>query len=78
MATIVSALGERGLIERTPDPQDGRRQVISLTEAGRQRAESARQVREEWLAHAMQERFSERERRMILDALSLLERLTEQ
>src|SRR5215472_12521461 len=78
MATIVAALEQRGLIERTPDPEDGRRQVVSLTEAGRERAESDRQEREEWLARAMQERYSERERRIILDALSLLERLTEQ
>ena len=78
MATIVAALDQRGLIERTPDPEDGRRQVVSLTEAGHERAESDRQVREEWLALAMQERYSERERRIILEALSLLERLTEQ
>ncbi len=77
MATIVAALDQRGLIERTPDPEDGRRQVVSLTEAGRQRAESDRQVREEWLTRAMQERYSEPERRVILDALSLLERLTD-
>src|SRR6201993_5311718 len=78
MATIVAALEQRGLIARTPDPEDGRRQVVSLTDSGRQRAESARQVREEWLATAIQERYSERERRIIIDALSLLERLTEQ
>jgi DNA-binding MarR family transcriptional regulator len=77
MATIVAALEQRGLIARTPDPEDGRRQVVSLTDSGRQRAESARQVREEWLATAIQERYSERERRTILDALALLERLTE-
>jgi DNA-binding MarR family transcriptional regulator len=78
MATIVAALEQRGLVARTPDPEDGRRQVISLTDEGRRRAESDRQVREEWLARAIQERYSERERRVILDALSLLERLTEQ
>lgn len=77
MATIVAALEQRGLIARTPDPEDGRRQVVSLTAAGRRRAESDRQVREEWLARAIQERYSERERRTILEALSLLERLTE-
>src|SRR5438309_369991 len=77
MATIVAALEQRGLIARTPDPEDGRRQVVSLTGAGRRRAESHRQVREEWLARTLQERYSERERRVILDALSLLERLTE-
>lgn len=77
MATIVAALEQRGLIARTPDPEDGRRQVVSLTAAGRRRAESDRQVRQEWLARAIQERYSERERRTILDALALLERLTE-
>ncbi len=75
MATIVAALEQRGLVERTPDPEDGRRQVVSLTKTGRQRAESDRQVREEWLARAIHDRYSERERRTILDALALLERL---
>lgn len=78
MATILAALDEHGLIQRTPDPEDGRRQVISLTADGRRRAESDRQVREEWLARAIQDRYSERERRIILNALSLLGRLTEQ
>jgi DNA-binding MarR family transcriptional regulator len=77
MATILTGLAGHGLIRRTPDPDDGRRQVISLTTAGRRRAENDRQVREEWLARAMQERYSERERRVILDALSLLQRLTD-
>lgn len=77
MATIVTALDQHGLIHRAPDPNDGRRQIISLTTAGRRRAESDRQAREEWLARAMQERYTERERRVINDALSLLERLTD-
>lgn len=78
MAAIVAALDQRGFIGRAADPEDGRRQVISLTAAGRRRAESDRRAREEWLARAMQERYSERERRIIVDALALLERLTEQ
>ena len=77
MAAILAGLDQHGLIRRAPDPDDGRRHVISLTAAGRRRAESDRQIREEWLARAMQERYSERERRVILDALSLLQRLTD-
>ena len=77
MATTLAALEQHGLIQRRPDPDDGRRQVITLTTKGRNRGESARQLREEWLACALQERFSEQERRIIVEALSLLERLTD-
>src|ERR1700759_1812851 len=31
MATIVAALDQHGLIKRAADPNDGRRQIISLT-----------------------------------------------
>jgi DNA-binding MarR family transcriptional regulator len=77
MATILAALERQSLIQREPDPDDGRRQVITLTKDGRNRAESDRQAREEWLARTLQDQFSERERQTILEALSLLQRLTD-
>ncbi|HUO36796.1 MAG TPA: MarR family transcriptional regulator [Mycobacterium sp.] len=77
MAAIVAVLQTRGLIQRTPDPDDGRRQVITLTKDGRRRAESDRQPRAEWLARTLQDQFSERERRVIVDALALLQRLAD-
>ena len=76
VATILAVLDGQGLVRRTPDPLDGRRQQVSLTRAGRERAEGVRQVREEWLARAFQDRFSAAERASVLDALVLLDRLT--
>lgn len=77
MAAILAVLDRHGLTQRAADPEDGRRQVISLTPSGQRRAESHRQIRGEWLARAMQDQYSDRERRIILEALALLERLIE-
>ena len=77
MATTLAGLDRHGLIQRRPDPDDGRRQVITLTAEGRRRAESDRQVREEWLVRAMQDNYSEQERGLIVEALVLLGRITD-
>ena len=77
MATTLSGLDRHGLIERKPDPDDGRRQLITLTPRGSRHAESDRKVRDEWLVQAMQHRYTEREREVINEALSLLQRLTD-
>src|ERR1700679_290154 len=61
MATILKALESRGLIERAPDPADGRRQIISLTASGRDRGEGAQTMRDKWLVRALQERYTDAE-----------------
>ncbi|WP_181806515.1 MarR family winged helix-turn-helix transcriptional regulator [Streptomyces shenzhenensis] len=76
MAATLAALDQQGLIRRSPDPADGRRQLVTLTEAGRARAEGNLQARDEWLARAFQERYTEDERRTLRTAIELLERLS--
>jgi DNA-binding MarR family transcriptional regulator len=76
VAATLSVLEGRGLVRRRPDPADGRRQVISLSAAGRHLVEGSRAAREEWLARAMQDRYTETERRALIKAMALLDRLT--
>ena len=75
MGATLAALEERALIGRRPDPVDGRRQVVSLSDAGVEVITGTRRVREEWLARALQDRYTEAERATIVEALALLERL---
>jgi DNA-binding MarR family transcriptional regulator len=77
VAAILSALRDADLVERHPDPEDGRRQVVSLTTAGRHRLQGDRKVRQEWLAQTLQEHCTEAERQTILKALALLDKAVE-
>jgi DNA-binding MarR family transcriptional regulator len=77
VAPTLAVLAERGLIERRPDPDDGRRQVVSLSRAGRAMFEDARRAGDEWLTRAMQEHYTETERHTLLRAIALLDRLTQ-
>src|SRR6478735_1156036 len=77
VAATLAALDARGLVRRDPDPHDGRRQLVSLSNEGRARLAGDRLAREEWLARALQDGYTDAERRTILDALVLLDRLTQ-
>ncbi|MGX1115233.1 DNA-binding MarR family transcriptional regulator [Streptomyces ambofaciens] len=75
MTATVTALASRGLVERHPDPDDGRRLLITLTAEGVRRVEEGRQARTEWLAGRLQDRCTEEERRTVIAAMAVLERL---
>lgn len=77
MAAILAGIDQHGLIRRTPDPHDGRRQLITLTDAGREVIAGSRRAREEWISRALAEDFTESERQTILAALTLLDRLAQ-
>src|SRR5258708_13935726 len=53
MGAILVSLEALALVSRTPDPNDGRCLVISLTEAGRQAIHGARRHREQRLARPL-------------------------
>jgi len=77
MGATLSALEVRGLVERRPDPGDGRRVVLSITEAGREVMQSRRNARTEQLAQALSAGFTPAEVSQLMAATPLLERLAQ-
>ncbi len=77
MAQTVGELEADQLISRRPDPADGRRALLELTDRGRETLEAHRREREGWLIQAIAEGFSEQEQQILVRALELLRRLAE-
>jgi DNA-binding MarR family transcriptional regulator len=77
MAQTVRELEERGLVVRRPDPDDGRRAFVELTDAGRAALEADRAHRDGWLAGALERELSAQERALLAEAAPLLRRLAD-
>jgi DNA-binding MarR family transcriptional regulator len=77
MGATLAALEARGLIARSPDPQDGRRILLSVTAAGRHTVWSARTAKTERLAQALATGFTPAEVDRLAAAVPLLQRLAE-
>ena len=75
MGATLGALEARGLVERRPDPDDGRRAVMSLTAAGMAVLRNKRSARTQQLAEALSHGFTHAELRHLQAAAPLIERL---
>jgi DNA-binding MarR family transcriptional regulator len=77
MGATLAALEQRGLVARDRDPEDGRRIVLSVTDAGRQVVNDRRGARTELIATALRGGFTDYELAQFLAVVPLLERLAE-
>jgi DNA-binding MarR family transcriptional regulator len=75
VGATLGALEARGLLERRPDPGDGRRAILSTTEAGRKALGDKHDARTALLATALSTEFSAAELRQLMAAAPLIERL---
>jgi DNA-binding MarR family transcriptional regulator len=77
MGATVSALEARGLIQRHPDKDDGRRILLSLTEAGRRLLGDTRTARAAQIAQGLSTGFTNAELEQLLAVAPLIERLAQ-
>jgi DNA-binding MarR family transcriptional regulator len=78
MATTLAGLEERGLVDRRPDPDDGRRVVMTVTEQGRTTVHHRRSESVQRLVTVLGNEFSAAELRELDAVLPLLDRLAEE
>jgi DNA-binding MarR family transcriptional regulator len=77
MTQTINDLEADELIVRRPDPTDGRRTLIELTDHGQATLDEHRRQRETWLARAIASDLSEAEQQQLAKVLSLLRRLAD-
>ena len=77
MGATLSSLESRALVQRTPDPEDGRRVILSITEPGLQVLRDRRNARTERLAEALSSTFTGAELEQLMAVAPLLERLAQ-
>jgi len=76
MGTTIAALEERGLVERTPHPKDGRQVNIALTAKGAALRKQRGDEKRTWLAQAISQ-LDDAERKALFAAGGIIKRLAE-
>jgi len=77
MAETVATLRQAGLVAARSDPTDGRQTLMSVTSAGRKLISNIVPVREAWLEAAVEQNLTPAERRTLLKAADIMERLAD-
>lgn len=75
MSATISVLTELGMVEGRPDPEDGRRTILEVTQSCRDWLEKDRAVRQSWVLFALHKTLNQKERKQLAEALPLLERI---
>jgi DNA-binding MarR family transcriptional regulator len=77
IGVTVASLEAKGLIQRSADPADGRRVILSLTSAGDATVQARRSARDQQFTRALSA-LSTDERAQLLEVMPLLRRLAEE
>jgi DNA-binding MarR family transcriptional regulator len=74
MTKIIAKLEERGLVQRTPHPSDGRQVILSATDQGRAVLAVHERIRDEWLTRTLSD-LTREERDTLRRAAEILEKI---
>ena len=75
LSRLIARLDTDGMIERTPDPKDGRALIIAITRAGKLALRHDMQARRDWLKTSLAQNLSAKELQTLLEAAFHMQRL---
>lgn len=78
MSEIIAPLQESGLISGSPDPNDGRQTIMSLTPKCVKWIQEGRAASHDWLTALIYQKLSVQDQQKLLDAFGLLRQLLEE
>ena len=77
MSAIITSLLEAGLVAGSPDPDDRRQTLMSLSRKCQKLLKDGRAARQDWLTTTIQKKLSSQEQEKLAAAVDLLARLIE-
>jgi DNA-binding MarR family transcriptional regulator len=77
MSAIITSLLETGMVNGSPDPNDRRQTLMSLSRKCQNLLKDGRAARQDWLATTIQKKLSSQEQEKLAAAVNLLARLIE-
>jgi DNA-binding MarR family transcriptional regulator len=77
ISQVVNHLDELNFILKTPSGEDKRKVFLSLSPSGKAYIEQLRLEKQEWLAHALHNRTTSKEKEMLAEALQILSKLVD-
>ncbi len=77
MSAIITSLLEVGLVDCSPDPNDGRQTLMSLSRRCEKLLKEGRAARQDWLTMTIQKKLSSQDQERLAASVELLTRLVE-
>lgn len=77
MSQILNRMEAMDLIIKTPSETDKRKVSVSLTPFGKEKVEETRDERDEWLNRAIEYHLSATEKKLLQDAVALMDKIAE-
>jgi len=77
MSQIINKLVALGLIKKTSSKADKRKVIITITKAGKKFVKIKRHEKQEWLAKAINEKATQKEKEILMNAIKVLTKLVD-